>query len=79
MYSNASQVFILDHTAKTVDAENPHVLRLWGMLDKNRYGPKAMSVRIEANLKTGVWRSAYPDEYLLCNDNPWVPKKERGR
>lgn len=78
MYSNASQVFMLDHGAVRRDERNPHILRLWGLLDKNRYGPKMVCIRMEANLKTGVWRSAYPDEHGLWENNPWA-KKENGR
>lgn len=77
MYSNPSQVLILDHLAKTVDEQHPHLIRLWGLLDKNRYGPRMIAMPIEANLRTGVWRCADPDEHLLWNPNPWAPTDKR--
>jgi KaiC/GvpD/RAD55 family RecA-like ATPase len=72
MYSNPSQVLILDHLAKTVDERHPHIVRLWGLLDKNRYGPRMIAMPIEANLKTGEWRCAEPDEHHLWKPNPWT-------
>jgi len=77
MYSNPSQVVILDHTAKTVDVRHPHVMRLWGLVDKNRYGPKMIAMPIEANLKTSEWRCGQPDELHLWQKNPWAAKETR--
>jgi hypothetical protein len=72
MYSNPSQVFMLDHTAKSVDRIHPHIVRLWGLLDKNRYGPGQVAMMVEANLKTGTWRCAEPDEHPQWLPNPWA-------
>jgi KaiC/GvpD/RAD55 family RecA-like ATPase len=77
MYSNPSQVFMLDHLSARVDMLQPHIKRLWGLLDKNRYGPRMIAMPIEANLKTGEWRCADPDEHHLWADNPWAGKEER--
>lgn len=75
MYSNASQVFVIDHTAKCVDEGQPWILRMWAMLDKNRYGQKLVAMMIEADLKTGIWRCAEPDEHHLWKPNPWERQK----
>lgn len=72
LYSNPSQVIMLDHTAKTADPREPWRLRLWGLLDKNRYGPKFRAMALEANLRTGLWRAADPDEEHLWEPNPWA-------
>jgi replicative DNA helicase len=77
MYSNPSQVVILDHTAKRVDPDHPHIVRMWALLDKNRYGPKMIAMPVEANVKTSEWRCAEPDELTLWYDNPWARKSER--
>jgi len=79
MYTNPSQVVILDHTAKRVDPNHPHVVRMWALLDKNRYGPKLIAMPVEANLKTSVWRCAEPDELYLWDANPWAPRNNGGR
>lgn len=75
MYSNASQVIMLDHLAATVDPLLPHVKRLWLLVDKNRYGPKQIAVPVEANMKSGLWRNAEPDELHLWKPNPWAAKE----
>lgn len=74
MYSNPSQVIMVDHTAVVVDQNAPHIKRMWMAVAKNRYGPKA-AFPIEANLKTGKWREAYPDEHHLWLPNPWEKKR----
>ena len=47
---------------------------LWLNLQKNRYGPVG-SFPVEANLKTGLWRAALPDEHQLWAHNPWQSTK----
>ena len=76
--ANATQVVMIDHTAKTVDPERRHLLRLWMMLDKNRSGPDLVAFPVEANLKTSVWRVPEPDEHHLWQANPWKPKGRGG-
>lgn len=75
MYSNPSQVVMLDHLAASVDVRSPHLKRLWIMLDKNRYGPKSLTFPVEANLKKGLWRCPEPDEHHLWSENPWLKKR----
>jgi KaiC/GvpD/RAD55 family RecA-like ATPase len=72
MYSNPSQVIMLDHINKEVDPQHRHIVRLWMNLAKNRYGPNQVSSPVEANLRTGLWRGADPDEHRLWADNPWA-------
>lgn len=74
MYSNPSQVLMLDHTAACMDDKHHHLKRLWLLLDKNRYGPKGVAFPVEANMKTGTWRTALPDEHGLWLPNPWESK-----
>lgn len=31
-----------------------------------------IAMPIEANLRTGVWRCAEPDEHILWKPNPWA-------
>ena len=75
MYSNASQVIVIDHTAKVSDTVEPWLLRMWAMLDKNRYGQKLVAFMVEANLKTGLWRCPQADEHHLWQPNPWERKR----
>ena len=78
MYSNPSQVLMLDHLNATVDDHRPWVKRLWGLLDKNRYGSKMVYMALEANMKTGDWRCGRADELDLWGPNPWEPDEQRG-
>lgn len=71
MYSNASQVVMIDHTARSVDINRPGRQHIWLLLDKNRYGPNLVAMPVETNLKTGEWRCAQPDEEHLWKANPW--------
>ena len=75
MYSNASQVVVIDHTAKVADTLEPWKIRMWAMLDKNRYGQKLVAMPVEANLKSGLWRCPLPDEHHLWQPNPWERKR----
>lgn len=77
MYSNPSQVIMLDHTSVRVDEHMPHLKRMWMLVDKNRYGPQLVAIPIEANLKTCEWRGALPDELHGWAENPWIRKPRR--
>ena len=74
MYSNASQVLMIDHTAKEIDPRERHIQRLWMNLAKNHYGPAHVRFPVEANLKSGLWRAALPDEHNLWAYDPWQKK-----
>tara|TARA_R110000765_G_scaffold127303_3_gene225333 strand:- start:3654 stop:4619 length:966 start_codon:yes stop_codon:yes gene_type:complete len=76
MYSNPSQVIMLDHLNAVVDDHRPWIKRLWGLVDKNRYGPKMVFLMLEANMKTGDWRCGTPDEEILWGPNPWAPPED---
>lgn len=60
--SNANQVVLLDHSRQARDPERPHLLRTWLYLDKNREGPNRVTIPVEANFRSGVWREAKADE-----------------
>lgn len=60
--SNANQVILLDHSKQSRDPQHTHLLKTWLYLDKNREGPNRVSIPVEANFKTGMWREAEPDE-----------------
>ena len=79
MYSNPSQVVMLDHTAKLIDQQHPHIMRLWALLDKNRYGPRMVAMPIEANLKTSVWRCGDGAAQALWDANPWAARAKGGK
>jgi replicative DNA helicase len=60
--SNANQVMVIDHSKQWRDPDRPHLLRTWLFLDKNREGMNRITIPVEVDFRTGVWREAQPDE-----------------
>lgn len=69
MESNANQVCLIDHSFMRRDMERTHIVRSRLILDKNREGPARVSMDVEANFRTGVWREAEPHEEHLWGDS----------
>ncbi len=69
MESNANQVILIDHTFMRRDMDKTHWLRTRLVLDKNREGPNRVSMDVEANFGTGIWREADPHEEHLWQDD----------
>ena len=68
MESNANQVCLIDHSFMKRDMDHTHIIRTRLILDKNREGPARVSMDVEANFRTGVWREAEPHEEDLWEE-----------
>ena len=62
MESNSALVIMLDHSRYKRDEKLPYVGYTYWLLEKNQFGPKAISVPVEVNHATLSIREAEPDE-----------------